>query len=1058
MANETINQVVDQKVWDELEHRLPDDLDAVAKKMAEVSKQFKNNPLSFSLSSNLKEEINRIRQLVEMQGKLKQAFSDTNKAEQAAARTRRDTAKAIQEEEKAARQKIQTLQAEQRQQQAQTRAEQAAERQRQRTTQVQNVAHDSLQAMSIALENHRRGYQRLTEAERNNAEIGGVVLARIQELDKALKAADASQGKYNRNVGNYKSGFNGLSNSIQQIIREGPSAAISMNTFFLAISNNLPILFDEIAKLKATQKEMKAAGKAAYDAALQKALDAQKTEAQAKAEAKLAAALAVATPEELEAAAAARLKAEASLKAAGATEAEAKAAGDLAATQALVNAQAERSPRLWAQIARSVLSLNTLLTVGVIALTLFGGKIIDFFKGATGASAEAEKANKKYAESIKSIEENSRDSAQQDISRINILTSLAKSESQSHRTRMRAIKELQETYPATFGALKEQAILEGKLGDAVDVTTKALIQRATYQAAEKKFAAAGEKVYDLTLAQRKATDELRVAEAQLNSTREGSDAEERGLNEFNIIDKIGRTRASLVKIEKDIAEAQREQNQYLIDAQTAAAAAGDALFGKDPKDTVKAVKDESDQILAARKQYTEAERDLQLYRLQQTIDTNNAILDNEKETALNRATAFAAIYNAQIETARLNRDKELADIVSWEALYTSKVRIAENTRISLRTEAQIKLLIEYETMLIRRMAIDEKYAAEINKIDAGVYSFVAKLATDTDRLRQQTGEDGIKAAARFAKQMQDIEEQRNKNAKAKSKERIKINRDEQEAIFSIASDFVNTLSNLTSIQAQKERDIAEAKKSQLDVDTEIEISKIKAKGLSEEETNKQIAAAEAARDIAKREADRDQAVRNERLAKQQKEIAILNIILNTAQAVIKAFTEGDPYTKTLRAIAAGAAGAAQLAVAIATPLPHYAEGTGANKHKGGPAIVGDGGEHEWIKEPGKKGYWSPDSSTILNLASGTTVTPPDKLAAMAHYDAVRVLGFGIVTPDRYAGVLVDSFERMTNEMRGVKRSIDKKATIIMHGTDRGISAIGKQSNAWTKYLNKNIRA
>ncbi len=55
---------------------------------------------------------------------------------------------------------------------------------------------------------------------------------RANVLDTELKALDAGLGKHTRNVGNYKSGFNGLGNSINQLTREAPAAAVSMSTFF----------------------------------------------------------------------------------------------------------------------------------------------------------------------------------------------------------------------------------------------------------------------------------------------------------------------------------------------------------------------------------------------------------------------------------------------------------------------------------------------------------------------------------------------------------------------------------------------------------------------------------------------------------------------------------------------------------------------------------------------------------------------------------------------------------------------------------------------------------
>ena len=54
--------------------------------------------------------------------------------------------------------------------------------------------------------------------------------------------------------------FDGLSYSISQLLREAPAAAVSMNTFFLAISNNIPMVADQIKKVIIANKQLKAAG------------------------------------------------------------------------------------------------------------------------------------------------------------------------------------------------------------------------------------------------------------------------------------------------------------------------------------------------------------------------------------------------------------------------------------------------------------------------------------------------------------------------------------------------------------------------------------------------------------------------------------------------------------------------------------------------------------------------------------------------------------------------------------------------------------------------------
>lgn len=85
---------------------------------------------------------------------------------------------------------------------------------------------------------------------RRNGDAGKALLAQIANVQKELSAAEQASGRFQRNVGNYASAWYGLGFSVQQVARELPSLAVSANTFFLAISNNIPILVDEIARAR----------------------------------------------------------------------------------------------------------------------------------------------------------------------------------------------------------------------------------------------------------------------------------------------------------------------------------------------------------------------------------------------------------------------------------------------------------------------------------------------------------------------------------------------------------------------------------------------------------------------------------------------------------------------------------------------------------------------------------------------------------------------------------------------------------------------------------------
>lgn len=120
----------------------------------------------------------------------------------------------------------------------------------------------SMNEMSQSLGTMRMFYRTLNEEERNS-QFGQELLKRIQLVDTKIKELDASIGNHQRNVGNYASHWDGLWFSIQQVARELPSISYGLNTFFVAISNNLPILADDIRRAIAKYKAAVAEGKAA---------------------------------------------------------------------------------------------------------------------------------------------------------------------------------------------------------------------------------------------------------------------------------------------------------------------------------------------------------------------------------------------------------------------------------------------------------------------------------------------------------------------------------------------------------------------------------------------------------------------------------------------------------------------------------------------------------------------------------------------------------------------------------------------------------------------------
>lgn len=124
---------------------------------------------------------------------------------------------------------------------------------------LEQTAVGSINEMSQALTRMRAVYKNMSAADREGAQ-GQTMLKNIESLDTKIKELDASMGVHTRNVGNYASGFNMLGFQIQQVARELPSLAYGPQIFFSAISNNLPMLADEIARAKKSVDELKKAG------------------------------------------------------------------------------------------------------------------------------------------------------------------------------------------------------------------------------------------------------------------------------------------------------------------------------------------------------------------------------------------------------------------------------------------------------------------------------------------------------------------------------------------------------------------------------------------------------------------------------------------------------------------------------------------------------------------------------------------------------------------------------------------------------------------------------
>lgn len=246
-------------------------------------------------------------------------------------------------------------------------------------------------------------------------------------------------------------------------------------------------------------------------------------------------------------------------------------------------------------------------------------------------------------------------------------------------------------------------------------------------------------------------------------------------------------------------------------------------------------------------------------------------------------------------------------------------------------------------------------------------------------------------------------------------------------VISMAESLALEAANAVDAMYQARLDKLDKESETLKENSEKEIESINRQALTAEERERRIQIARAKTDAQEQqiEARRKQVLLQQ--AKFNRAVTIGEIIANTAKAVVVALTEGDPYTKGIRAALAGALGAAQIARVAATPLPSYAEGT--LDHVGGKARVGEAGPELVITPDGK--LRKVTQETILDLPKHSKVFNEDQLNSMG----ISWPKFNDLKSDYNFERLEDVFEKGINKLDRTLRRKNWNPNISFYGND-----------------------
>lgn len=388
--------------------------------------------------------------------------------------------------------------------------------------------------------------------------------------------------------------------------------------------------------------------------------------------------------------------------------------------------------------------------------------------------------------------------------------------------------------------------------------------------------------------------------------------------------------------------------------------------------------------LASVKEGSKEELDLKLAQLEATraaelkaaektgadINLINAKFNKERQEL---EADFAAKMAEQVEK-RYAAEQSIQDNAYIHAVNVLKQRYAQElaaAKGNLAQQEAIKAKFEQD-----QARLSEYYAQQtaLDSID---------MLKEILKNEQLSAEDRLKYEQALAKAKGDLETamadasiaQIERITKADNKAREQRQANAQQWL-QMAADSLNTINELVSTvydaKIAKVEEEQEANTAAGEAEQERIAELVEKKVITEEEGEARKRAAEAQTAKKNEELEKKKQQLKHKQAVWDKANSIAQAGISTALAIMNMMKSAPWPVNIAMAAIAGAMGAVQVATILATPIPKYAKGT--DRHKGGPAIVGDGGVPELVIFGGKS-WVTPDTPTVVDLPAGAIVKP-----------------------------------------------------------------------------------
>lgn len=840
-------------------------------------------------------------------------------------------------------------------------------------------SYNEMKASMLQLE---KEYYNLSQAAREGAK-GMDILNNIGKLNQQLKDIDAQMGNYQRNVGNYASGWNGLNVSIQQIARELPALSVGANTFFLAISNNLPMFVDELKKARVEYELLKKSGQTATPVFKQVlgSLFSWQT------------ALVV-----------------------GITLLSSYGGEITKWIGSLFDARKEID-----YLKQFQEDLNKAQKEGVEKAQDEAVKLDILYKAAVNL-------NKPMGERKKAVEELKKQypSYFKNISDENILAGKAADSYQRLSNAILASAKARAVQDRLVEQAKQKLDLEEKLADLESKREKAEARKRREEATLAKIPASAGEGYDF---------QARIV-AKAQSNVESLDKEIGSLlNQLYQADKASKEIASSINI-GDVTfdphsadKASDDLMQYMKGIRSKMADLSVSLIEDEHQRNIAAIEKGYNDQIAAIKGYSEEENKLREMlaqeRMQKIAKENeeytkklaeadekrieekkkhtDEILRLEEEQSSLRIAATSTGYKELENIVTANYAKGLMSRKEYDEAMRELEKKAANEQLQIQIDAAEKMIEIAEASGVVSNQQIEILRESIRTMKAEIGSINADDQLEKAEEQQEITRRNFEALKGYSSELKDLASDIDSPFAGIFEGMDKgfsIISDKISGVWNELTDgekikkttemwgaMVNGIGSMISSIYERQIEAVEAEQDMNEKAGEEEISRIEALeergAITTEEAEARKRAAEDKTAQKNAELEKKKAALRTKQAKFEKATSIAEAAIQIAGGILQTIKQlGFPAAIPMIA-ALGAMGAIQLATIIATPIPKYAKGT--DSHKGGLAVVGDGGVPETVITD-NGAYITPSVPTLVDIPRGAKVIPyaVDMERMMAH--------------------------------------------------------------------------